>query len=59
MKKAVSDEGKAEEKEVLRFKVHFTGMTEEDYAFLRSLAEEMKAKKAAEKESKRSRRKAS
>ena len=59
METAVPDDGKAKEKEVIRFKVRFTGMTEEDYAFLRQLAEEMKAKRTAEKESKRSRRKAS
>lgn len=40
-------------RDVLTFKVEFTGMTEEDFAFLRKMAEDIKAEKEAAKAEKK------
>ena len=45
-------------RDVITFKVRFSGMTEEDYEFLLRMAEDIKARKAAEKEAKKKNRKA-
>lgn len=60
MSKQLSAKEKRTEKrkEIIRFKVQFTGMTEDDYAFLLQMAENLKAKKSAEKKSRRRFRKA-
>lgn len=60
MKKQLSAKEKRTEKrkEIIRFKVQFTGMTEDDYAFLLQMAENIKSKKSAEKKSHRRFRKA-
>ena len=45
-------------RDVITFKVRFSGMTEEDYEFLLKMAEDIKARKATEKETKKKKRKA-